>query len=69
MSLSEILPSVRLLSASDKLHLIRLLAVEIDDSESVAPLEHGRTYQVHTPRFDDGAAEALLRELDSAAVR
>ena len=69
MSLSEILPSVRLLSATDKLHLIRLLAVEIDDSESVSPLEHGRTYQLSTPRFEDGAAEALLRELDSATIR
>ena len=69
MSLSEILPNVRLLSAADKLHLIRLLAVEIDDSESVAPLEHGRTYQIQTPWFDEGAAQALIRELESATAR
>jgi hypothetical protein len=31
-----------------------------------APLQHGRTYIVATPVFEPGAAEALLRELESA---
>ena len=69
MSLTEILPDVRSLSAADKLRLIRVLAEEVDLEAEVAPLEHGRTYTVATPVFEPGAAEALRRELDADAVR
>lgn len=65
MTLSEILPSARLLPAADKLRLIRYLAVDIDNEESVAPLEHGRTYALHSPRFEDGATQALLEALET----
>jgi hypothetical protein len=65
MTLSEILPSALLLPAADKLRLIRYLAVDIDNEDSVAPLEHGRTYALQSPRFEDGAAEALLGVLES----
>src|SRR5216684_826546 len=67
MSLAEILPSVRSLSAADKLHLIRLLAEQVDLGTDIAPLEHGRTYVVSTPIFEPGAAEILLRELEAAS--
>ena len=67
MSLAEILPSVRSLSAADKLRLIRLLAEQVDLTTEVAPLEHGRTYVVSTPVFEPGAAEILLRELKAAS--
>jgi len=67
MSLSEILPNVRSLSAADKLRLIRLLAEDVDAAPDIAPLEHGRTYVVATPLFEPGAAEVLLRELQSAS--
>jgi len=69
MSLSEILPNVRSLSAADKLRLIRLLAEDVDATPDIAPLEHGRTYFVATPVFEPGAADALLRELRSASQR
>ena len=69
MSLSEILPNVRSLSAADKLRLIRLLAEEVDAESDIAPLEHGRTYAVATPVFQPGASEALLRELHNASQR
>jgi hypothetical protein len=65
MTLSEILPSAMLLPASDKLRLIRYLAVDIDNEDSVAPLEHGRTYALQSPQFEDGAAEALLGILEA----
>jgi len=63
MQLAEILPNARLLNAADKLHLIRVLATDMDDGESASPLEHGRIYRLASPRFEDGAAKALLREL------
>jgi hypothetical protein len=65
MTLSEILPSARLLPAADKLRLIRFLAVDIDSEDSIAPLEHGRTYALQSPRFEDGAAQALLEVLET----
>lgn len=68
MTLTEILPNARLLPAADKLRLIRLLLVEIDDSDDVSPLEHGRTYAVPTPQFEPGAAAALLQELKTSAA-
>ena len=68
MQLAEILPSARLLNAADKLHLIRVLVTDIDDGESMAPLEHGRSYRVSTPQFADGAAEALQRELAAGQI-
>ena len=64
MTLSEILPSALLLPAADKLRLIRYLAVDIDNEDSVAPLEHGRTYVLQSPQFEDGAAQALLGVLE-----
>ena len=66
MSLSEVLPNVRSLSAVDKLRLIRILAEEVDAEPDIAPLEHGHTYAVATPVFESGAAEVLLRELQNA---
>ncbi len=67
MSLAEILPNVRGLSAADKLRLIRLLAEQVDLDMDIAPLEHGRTYVVSTPVFEPGAAEMLLRELGASS--
>lgn len=66
MSLAEIVPTVRSLSAADKLRLIHLLAEDVDLSPDVSPLEHGRTYLVTTPVFEPGASEALLREINGA---
>ena len=65
MSLSEILPEVRSLSAADKLRLIRLLSEDVDGAPDITPLEHGRAYAVATPQFESGATEALLRELQN----
>jgi hypothetical protein len=67
MSLTEILPQIRTLSAADKLRLIRLLAEQVDAEGEIAPLEHGRTYIVSTPVFDPGASAILQRELETTA--
>ena len=63
MSLAQILDQARSLTVPDKLHLIRVLATDIDAADAVEPLEHGRTYRLATPTFEPGAAEALLAEL------
>jgi hypothetical protein len=65
MSLAEILPEIRSLSAADKLRLIRFLAEQVDAEEEIAPLQHGRTYVVSTPVFEAGASEILQRELQA----
>ncbi|HBJ87108.1 MAG TPA: hypothetical protein DDZ88_25260 [Verrucomicrobiales bacterium] len=68
MSLAQLLPSARLLNAADKLHLIRVLAMDIDDADAVQPLEHARTYRLQSPQFEAGAAEALMQELNSVVA-
>lgn len=65
MSLSDILPNVSLLTIADKAHLIRLLAAEIDEEDIISPLEHGHTYYLNTPQFEEGAADMLLKELEN----
>lgn len=65
MSLTKMLPDIRLLSPPDKLRLILLLAMDIDTVDAVEPLEHGRAYRLASPTFEVGAAEALLKELNS----
>jgi hypothetical protein len=67
MSLSEIIPSVRELSAADKLRLIRVLAEDVAPDSGVTPLESSRTYVLSTPVFEPGAAQALLEELKSGS--
>lgn len=67
MTLTEIMPSARLLPAADKLKLIRYLAVEIDDGDDIRPLEHGMTYQLQTPQFEVGAADELNKLLNQAS--
>lgn len=67
MSLAEMLPEIRGLSAADKLRLIRLLAEQVDVEGDVAPLEHGRTYIVSTPAFEPGTGAILQEELEKAS--
>ena len=66
MSLAQLLPDARRLSVPDKLQLIRVLVMDIDATDAVEPLEHGRTYRVATPVFEAGATDALLTELQSS---
>nr|WP_290227509.1 hypothetical protein [Trichocoleus desertorum] len=65
MTLSDLLPIVRTLSASDKLRLIRILAEELDTSPNndIAPLEPFRTYDLPTPYSSFGAGEVLMQGL------
>ena len=59
MTLIEILPAVRQLSAPEKLKLIRLLAEELDGGEDIRPFERDKVYQLSTPYNTFGGAQVL----------
>lgn len=66
MTLAEVLPAVRQLTASEKLKLIRLLAEELDKDETSFLFEHGKVYNLPTPYDSYGAAQALADALAAA---
>ena len=61
MTLAELLPSARLLSPTEKLKLIRILAEDLDITEYISPLEPFKTYDLPTP-YDSFGAGAILME-------
>ncbi len=61
MTLAELLPSVRLLSSTEKLKLIRILAEDLDMTDDISPLEPFKTYELPTP-YDSFGAGAILME-------
>jgi hypothetical protein len=63
MTLTELLPMVRQLSALDKLKLIRLLAEELDTNEDISPLEPYKVYYLPTPYDSFGAGEILMQAM------
>ncbi len=63
MSLTEVLPTVRMLSRIEKLRLIQLLAGELAGVEEPPRLEAGQTYEVWSPHNAYEAAEVLLQML------
>ena len=44
MTLPEILPSIKQLTAFDKLKLIRILAEELDTNENIFPFQTNKIY-------------------------
>lgn len=64
MILTEVLPIVKQLSALEKLHLIRILAEELDTLEDISPLESGKVYELPTPYDSFGAAKILMEFLE-----
>ncbi len=63
MTLAEVLPSVRKLSAAEKLKLIRILAEDLDIAEDISPLEPFKTYDLPTPYDNFGAGAVLMEAL------
>lgn len=61
MTLAELLPAARRLSATEKLKLIRILAEDLDTAENISPLEPFKTYDLPTP-YDCFGAGAVLME-------
>jgi hypothetical protein len=63
MTLADVLPNARKLSAIEKLKLIRLLAEDLDTAENIAPLEPFKTYELPTPYDSFGAGDILMQTL------
>ncbi len=61
MTLVELLPAIKQLSAMEKLKLIRILAEDLDVAEGISPLEPLKTYDLPTP-YDSFGAGAMLME-------
>lgn len=63
MTLAEVLPAARRLSAIEKLKLIRILAEDLDMAEDISPLEPFKTYDLPTPYDSFGAGAVLMEAL------
>ncbi|GAB4177810.1 MAG: hypothetical protein Fur006_09730 [Coleofasciculaceae cyanobacterium] len=63
MTLTQLLPAIRQLSAPEKLKLIRILAEELDTDEDISPLEPFKTYDLPTPYNTFGAGETLMQAM------
>jgi hypothetical protein len=66
MTLAEMLPAARRLSASEKLKLIRILAEDLDLAEDISPLEPFKTYDLPTPYNSFGAGAVLMAALNQS---
>ena len=63
MTLADVLPNARKLSAIEKLKLIRILAEDLDTAENISPLEPFKTYELPTPYDSFGAGAILMQTL------
>jgi hypothetical protein len=66
MTLTELLPTIRQLSAIEKRELIRILMAEEDISEDIFPLEPYKIYYFPTPYDNFGAGAALMQAMNLA---
>ena len=66
MSLTELIPIIRTLSHSEKAQLFDMLKAELVGEDSIAPLEHDKTYPLWTPYGAFGAARVLMNALQEA---
>ena len=66
MTLADVLPAIRQLSATEKLKLIRILAEDLDIDNNIAPLEPFKTYDLPTPYNNFGAGAILMETLNES---
>ena len=69
VTLTELLPNISQLTFFDKVRLIRILAeeIEVPKSQEQAYFEPYKTYYLHTPQFESGAADILMQALIEAS--
>lgn len=69
VTLTELLPNIRQLAFLDKIRLIRILAEDIDapKNQEQTYFEPYKTYFLHTPQFEAGAADILMKALAEAS--
>jgi len=65
VALTDVISTVRMLPALDKLRLIRILAEELENLREIFPFESGKTYYLPTP-YDSFGAAAILAEAMAA---
>lgn len=63
MTLADVLPAARRLSAAEKLKLIRILAEDLEMAEDISPLEPFKTYDLPTSYDCFGAGAVLMETL------
>lgn len=63
MTLAEVIPAARRLTAIEKLKLIRVLVEDLDIAEDIAPIEPFKTYDIPTPYDMFGAGNILMEAL------
>ena len=63
MTLAEVIPAARRLTAIEKLKLIRVLVEDLDIAEDIAPIEAFKTYDLPTPYNMFGAGSILMEAL------
>lgn len=68
MTLAEVLPAARRLSAMEKLKLIRILAEDLELAEDISPLEPFKTYDLPTPYDSFGAGAVLMEALQQSKL-
>jgi hypothetical protein len=68
MTLAEVIPAARRLSAIEKLKLIRILVEDLDMTEDISPLEPFKTYDLPTPYNNFGVGAVLMEALNQSDV-
>ena len=63
MTLADVLPNARKLSAIEKLKLIRILAEDLESAENISPLEPFKTYDLPTPYDSFGVGAILMKTI------
>ncbi len=65
MSVTELLPSLKTLSRTDKLKVMQFLAQELEVEEELSLLQSGKTYQIWSPLNSHKAVQTLATLLES----
>jgi len=68
MTLAEVIPAARRLSAIEKLKLIKILVEDLDLTEDISPLEPFKTYDLPTPYNSFGVGAVLMEALNQSDV-
>ena len=69
LTLTSIMPTVRMLPALDKLKLIQILAEDIGQDKDFFPFESSKTYQFPTPYGSYGVAMILMEYLEKEELK
>ncbi len=64
ITLTEIVSAVSMLTALDKLRLIRIIAEELESTKGIFPFEPNKTYCLPTPYNSFGVADILAEAME-----